>query len=135
MNRRLLCLLGLAAMIAVLSTADVFAAKSSINVYGMGPYELKKLGLTNARWEDRWFPSGGTHSVARGTKVWLNGAIDSGTAATFAWTLTAPTGSTTTLDSADKWRTSFNADSAGAYVIGLTVNGVATSDTIWAGTS
>lgn len=132
MKGRILSVLCLAAVVVAMTSTDALPVTSKVNVYGMGGRELAGLKVT-LNWLTKWTTSGGSHSVATGTKVYLSGLIDSGTASTFAWTMTAPTGSTTTLDSASKWRTSFTADSAGQYLIGLTVNGVACVDTIWAG--
>lgn len=133
MKLRLLGLLSVVAAIVMATSADVFAAKAKWEMYGMSPRMLTNLGV-KMDWKN-WTPSSEVRNVARGTRVWMNATIDSGTASTYAWTIVSkPVGSATTLDSASKSITSFVPDSSGFYVIGVTVNALTFSDTLWVGT-
>ncbi len=76
----------------------------------------------------------GNKTVAKGMLVYLT-CDTTGGVNTFAWSLTGPTGTTTTLSSTNTQTTTFVPDSVGYYYVTLEVNGGSTDvDTFYAST-
>jgi hypothetical protein len=85
------------------------------------------------------YVSSGARVVAKGMRVYYKAVkVDTTQTqmSTYAWTLKAvPAGSTAALQTADTQNMYFNPDVVGQYIIGLTVNGTATTaDTIYVST-
>jgi hypothetical protein len=75
----------------------------------------------------------GNHTVAKWMKVYLS-ADTTGGASSFSWTITKPSGSTTTLSSTTSQNVTFVPDSTGQYIVSLTVGSTTDADTFWVST-
>ncbi len=102
-----------------------FAQTATIVVEHWSPWENDLAGRTTP-------PSTGLTVVGNGELVYLLATADSAFT-TVAWSIASqPSGSTTTLDSTDKTRTTFRPDVVGDYSVQLDVLGVTTSVVITA---
>lgn len=93
------------------------------------------LPLNQAPGGTAWSIQNGIRVVGKGAKVILEvDTAETGTTGTAAWTLTAPGGSTATLDNASNFRVTFTADQVGFYYLSVGFGGQTAKDTIYAST-
>ncbi|MDR3627359.1 MAG: multiheme c-type cytochrome [Ignavibacteriaceae bacterium] len=75
----------------------------------------------------------GNHTVAKWMKVYLT-ADTTGGVSSFSWTITTPSGSSTTLSSTTSQNVTFIPDTTGKYIVSLTVGSTTDADTFWVST-
>jgi hypothetical protein len=100
-----------------------------------GPVRVKLLGKALNDYPGTWAIVNGIDVAGKGGLIFAKvDTLDSGLTGTAAWTLQAPAGSAAVLDSANKFRTTFKADTTGFYFLSVSYGGQSATDTIYVST-
>jgi len=123
-----LCLIVILATFLAAPYTEVAAQTAKIKIEAMSPYRLSKMGLSTRA------STSGLHVVGKGTYVYLSADTTGQAITSFAWSFVQkPTGSNAAIDNPSAQFVQFLADSAGQYIVQLTINGSSTAyDTMYA---
>ena len=110
----------LLAFLIAASSVNYAQVTAVINLEAYSPVEVAHgIGIDTSKYHS---PSNGLPVVGVGEMTYLKGMDSKGAAVTtYAWTLTKPNGSTSTLENVDQVLTTLRTDMVGTYQVGLTI--------------